>query len=166
MRLACRSRVALFSRWVAVALALEVVHEHDDAAAGRQVHRVLGAVAAEDRAVPSTSSTWLTIRLIGNRFLVRMPDIDAAVVVAVDHHHVRVERLLRRIDERCVGEVLERDAVLRLDHAEDVGADVADHLRRVLHRELVDALAGEVDPADPVDAAVGDDLDAAFVVAA
>lgn len=53
---------------------------------------------------------------------------------------------------------MERDALLGLDYAKDVGVDVAYDARRVLHRQLIERLCLEVDPADPV-AAVGDDLE-------
>ena len=87
-------------------------------------------------------------------------DVDAAVVVAVDEHHLLVRRAAD-VGEQAVGEPLQRRAVLGLDDAEDVGADVAHDHRRVPQRQLVGRLRGQLDPADPVGAAVGDDLDGA-----
>ena len=58
------------------------------------------------------------------------------------------------------------DAVLGLDDAEDVGVDVAHDHRRVLHRQLVDRLRRQLDPADPARPAVGDDLDRPVAVPA
>ncbi len=43
----------------------------------------------------------------------------------------------------------------------DVGADVEDDPRGVVQRQFVDAVGGELHPADPVGAATGHDLDAA-----
>jgi hypothetical protein len=58
-----------------------------------------------------------------------------------------------------VAEALEGDAALGLDHAEDVGADVADHPGGVGHRQLVHRLGGELHPADPLAPPAGHDLD-------
>jgi hypothetical protein len=56
----------------------------------------------------------------------------------------------------------EGEAVLGLHHSDDVGADVLRHPGRVGHGEFVDAVGGQLHPADPVGAAVRDDLDAAL----
>ena len=61
---------------------------------------------------------------------------------------------------------MQRRAVLGLDDAEHVGGDVAHHHRGVLHRQLVGGLRGQLDPADPVGPAVGDDLDVTVAGAA
>jgi hypothetical protein len=91
-------------------------------------------------------------------------DVDPALVVAVDDHDLAIRRPADLL-EHDRGEVAQRDAVLGFDHAEDLGVDVAHDHRRVAGGQLVDGLGLELDPADPVEAAGGDDVDAAVVVA-
>ncbi len=135
-RLAAPGRVRLGLR--PVPLGLEVVDEHGERAAAGQRDDVLRAVAAEDE-----SAARVPVVDVGAHGpdLVRspgeQPDVDPAVVVAVDDHDVRVERAPGAGDAR-VGEALERDAALGLDDREDVRADVGHDARRVHHRELVD----------------------------
>nr|WP_198163068.1 hypothetical protein [Cellulosimicrobium sp. TH-20] len=127
-----------------------MVDEHGERAAARQHDDVLGAVTTEDEAsarVPVVDVGAHRPDLVGPPR--EQPDVDPAVVVAVDDHDVRVERAPGAGDAR-VGEPLERDAALRLDDGEDVGTDVGHDARRVGHRELVDPVLDEVDPADPV----------------
>ena len=107
----------------------------------------------------SGTSTLLCIETISTSLLGHDPDVDAPRVVAVDQHHV-----LEVAAEQVLVEAAQRGPVLDLDDALDVGVDVEDHLRGHVRRDLVDGLLGELEPARPVEAAVGDDLDPGVLV--
>ena len=97
-------------------------------------------------------------------------DVDAAVVVAVDQHRVLVRpagvAVVEAVRQHVAVEAHERGAVLGLDDGQHVGVDVGDHARGVARGLLVERLALELQPADPVAAAVGDDLHLARPAAA
>jgi len=76
----------------------------------------------------------------GVRLLGHEADVDPTVVVTVDDHDARVERLAARAEHAGVGEVLERGPALGFDDGDDVGIHVAGHPGGVGHREFVDAL--------------------------
>jgi hypothetical protein len=87
-------------------------------------------------------------------------DVDPALVVAVDQHHVVVRGAAHGLEDLLV-EPAQGDAVLGLDDDDDVGIDLLQHPCRVLGGDLVDRFLLEFEPADPVIPSVGHDHDAA-----
>ncbi len=82
-------------------------------------------------------------------------DVDAALVVAVDEHHVAIA-----VGQHRLVEAHERRPILRLDDGEHTGLEVLDDAGGHPDRHLVDRLDDELEPADPVGPPGGDDLDA------
>ena len=75
----------------AAALALEVVDEYQHLRPGGAANGVLDAVAAEDRLVVGTEVE--DVRALGvevEAVLGHQADVDAAVVVSLDEHRVRI----------------------------------------------------------------------------
>jgi hypothetical protein len=118
---------------------------------------ILGAVAAEDDAV---GVAIVDVRADPNKLEVgfgHQADVDAAIVVAIDQHHVRIRCAFDRPQQDRL-ELAQRGTVVSLDDREHVGVDVLDHLCGVLGCLLVRWFHFQLDPADPVGASVGDDL--------
>ena len=88
-------------------------------------------------------------------------DVDTAVVVPVDQHHVCVRSGLDPLEQDLL-ELDQRRPVIGLDDGKNVGTDVAHDLGRVLGRDLVDRRHLQLDPADPRGPPVSDDLDLAL----
>ena len=142
-----------------VALALQVVEEHDDLLAGRQADRRLEAVPAEDLALRVGVVDVRAERQDLEPVAGHESDVDPAVVVAVDDHHMPVRDAPDEL-ERLRREPLEVDPVLGLDDSLDVGLEVLEDHGRVLHRKVVDRSDLELEPADPVGPSGGHDLEA------
>ena len=137
-----------------------MIDQKDERVALRRRDIVLRAIAAEYSA--------LRIRIIHmaadrrDRIVLPRHDrhVDAAIIIAVDQHHMVVRRASDRLDH-VIRETNQRGTALRLDDAENIGADVPDHLCGIPRRDLVDLLILDVDPADPIIPAIRDDFDSA-----
>jgi hypothetical protein len=138
----------------AVPLALEVIDQDRDPVPRRCAEVVFGAVPAEDPpgAVGVVDVGALPDQRIAGRG--EHAHVDAPLVVAVDHHDVRVARSAA-VDDAGVGEPLERQPALRLDDPHDVGVHVPQHPRGVHQSQFVDAVGGQLHPADPIGPAAG-----------
>jgi hypothetical protein len=86
-------------------------------------HLVLWAVPAEDHTVGINGVNVGPDRLDRILGFCQDPDVDAAFVVAVDEHDVRVNAT-----EQFAVQPHQGRAILRLDDGEDVGVDVLDDL--------------------------------------
>jgi hypothetical protein len=60
--------------------------------------------------------------------------------------------------QQLVRETPQRRAALRLDHRQQVGVQQAHDAAGILDCDLIDRFRGQVDPADPATAPIGDDL--------
>lgn len=85
------------------------------------------------------------------------PDIDAAIIVAVDQHDVIERRAADGADQGAIEPGKGRPA-FRFDDTQNVSPKLIDHACRVAHRLLVDRLDAQFQRADPVGTAVRDDL--------
>src|SRR5918995_4156602 len=144
----------------AVALALEVIGEDDQALAARHLQVEFRAVAAEDLLSADPVVDVAADRLDDGVGPGHQPDVDPALVVAVDQHDVVVGTTADGLQHLLVEAAL-RNAVLGLDDDHDVGVDVAQDAVGVLGRDLVHRLPLQLQPTDPLVAAVRDDLDPA-----
>lgn len=87
--------------------------------------------------------------------------VDAAHVVALDQHRLRVRRATDRRQHRVVQHHQTRP-VVGLDDGRHIGTQLLEHPSCVRRRRLVDGDGLELDPADPVGAPVGDQHDRAL----
>nr|BFE50715.1 hypothetical protein GCM10017745_41420 [Saccharothrix mutabilis subsp. capreolus] len=136
-------------------LALEVVRQQEQLAPARQPQLV-------DRAVPAEQGTagafGVGVVHVAADRLDRDPrgghhaDVDAARVVAVHQHGVRVPPAQQGLVEPD-----QRRPVLGLDQAQDVRGHLVHDLRRHAGGDLVDRFGDQVHPADPVAATGGHD---------
>jgi hypothetical protein len=92
-------------------------------------------------------------------------DVDAAIVVALDQHRVRVG-LPADAAQHHATEVAQRPARLGLHDAKDVGVNLEHHARGVTRCLLVDGFAFQLHPTNPIRAAAGNDLHGAVLAAA
>ena len=148
----CRLPLAL--RTTASGLGLEVIHQYMDHRAVRCVHLVLRAIPAENGAClifrVDIGPDRLDLEVVAHHDR----DVDSTFVIPIDKHDVTIES-----PEQFLVEPHERRSVLRFDNPDDVGVDVLDDPGSHPRGGLVGRLLGQLDPADPFSATIGDDLD-------
>ena len=92
-------------------------------------------------------------------FLRVQPHIDAAVVIAVDEHHMLVGNAAGFFPtQHLLVEAAKRRAVLGLDHRQDICVDGLDDTRRILCGGFVHSFLLQLDPAHPVSPAARHDF--------
>ena len=137
-----------------------MVDQDDQLCALRGAEVVLGAIPAEHHTVRigvEDVGANLPQRVMGP---CQYSDVDSAVVISVDQHDLFVGNPVD-LAQQCLGKQPESRPVVGLHDPHDVGADVPDDHRGVLHRPFVDRLGLEFDPPDPITASVGNHLDRA-----
>ncbi len=90
--------------------------------------------------------------------------VDPALVIAVDQHHVLIGIAIDRRHD-ILAEAQQGRTVFGLDDTEDVGIHISDDLGGQAGCRFVDRFIFEIDPTDPVVAAVGDDIDGSVLAA-
>ncbi len=140
-------------------LGLKMIDEDVNQQAGRGADGVLGAVAAEDQtdriAVIDVGADGFDLKAGSGHDA----DIDAAVIVAVDQHHMLVH-----IRQQFTVKADEGRAVLGFDNGDYISIHFLENPGGHADTEIIGRLDGKLNPANPVVAASGFDLDIEGVI--
>lgn len=152
-------------RKAAEAFALEVVDQDDQLLVllfcRRQRDLELRAIAGKDQLAVGRGVVDMAAQLAdGVARGGHQADIDAPCIVAVDQHHMGVQRAAQGADDFRV-EVAQGRAAFRLDHRQHIGLQVDHHPRGIAHGFQVHRGLDQLQRTDPLGAAVGDNLQAA-----